>query len=421
MSNKISVITVVFNDVKNIRHTMESLFAQTWEDKEYIVIDGGSNDGTVDVIREYASHLDYWCSEPDGGIYEAINKGIKHCTGDWINILNCGDSYESTTSLENAITRTPDINHIDVIYGNSIERGDNDVFVPASSDISLMEKGPIYRHGSSLVRTDVQKKNLYDISKKDKYGFALDWLMIFNLYQQGYKFQKVDVIIEVYLLDGISNNLSLSLKYNCLVTSKGHLNLKNKLSLRKSTILYHFKKTQSYHWIVAFFIEYVLNDILPHIPFWLIRRFVMKKLKMKIGEGSFVMKRVYIMTPQKLSIGIYSHINRECLIDARGSITIGNNVSISHDVKIMTGSHDYNSISFRGKFLPIIISDYVWIGTGAIILQNVKIGKGAVICAGAVVTKDVEPYSVMAGIPAKEIATRNKNLNYHCLWNSPFT
>ena len=99
MSNKISVITVVYNDVKNLRQTMESYFSQTWKDKEYIVIDGGSTDGTVDIIKEYANRLAYWCSEPDNGIYDALNNGIIKATGDWIKILNRGDVYSSNTSF----------------------------------------------------------------------------------------------------------------------------------------------------------------------------------------------------------------------------------------------------------------------------------------------------------------------------------
>ena len=78
---KISVITVVFNEVNHIRETMESFFSQTWEDKEYIIIDGGSTDGTADIIREYSDRLAYWCSEKDNGIYDAMNKGIGHCSG----------------------------------------------------------------------------------------------------------------------------------------------------------------------------------------------------------------------------------------------------------------------------------------------------------------------------------------------------
>ena len=79
--NKISVITVVYNNVADIRQTMESFFAQTWAEKEYIVIDGGSSDGTVDVIKEYSDRLAYWCSEPDEGLYHAMNKGIVQAIG----------------------------------------------------------------------------------------------------------------------------------------------------------------------------------------------------------------------------------------------------------------------------------------------------------------------------------------------------
>ena len=76
MRNKVSVITVVFNDVSNIRATIESFFAQTWAEKEYIIIDGGSTDGTVEIIKEYADRLAFWCSEKDKGIFDAMNKGI---------------------------------------------------------------------------------------------------------------------------------------------------------------------------------------------------------------------------------------------------------------------------------------------------------------------------------------------------------
>ena len=157
MSNKISVITVVYNDITNIRQTMDSFFDQTWPEKEYIVIDGGSTDGTVDVIKEYADRLAYWCSEKDDGIYHAMNKGLQHCSGDWVNVLNSGDLYASSRSLELAITKAPDISQADVIYGDSIERSDEcgDVY-KRTSDISQMAFGPIYRHGSSLVRTSVQ-------------------------------------------------------------------------------------------------------------------------------------------------------------------------------------------------------------------------------------------------------------------------
>ena len=422
ISNRISVITVVYNDVEHIRETMESFFSQNWEDKEYIVIDGGSTDGTVDVIKEYASQLAYWCSEQDKGIYDAMNKGILHASGDWINFLNCGDLYASPSSLQQAILKTPDIEHADVIYGDSIERSDinGDVYKKATTDLSQMNYGPIYRHGSSLVRTSVHREHLFDLSKQPSLSYALDWLLIFQLYQEGYHFQKTDSIIEIYLLNGASYGFEQNLKYNRMVVTGKPLTLRDKINIKKTYFVQVFNQSTFYRWALAFLTEYTLNDILPHIPFWSLRRFWMKCLKMKIGKNSFIMKRVYIMTPQQLSIGEYSHINRGCLLDARGSITIGSNVSISHHVSIMSGSHDYNSRMFRGRFLPIKIEDYVWIGNNAVIQQNVTIGKGAVVCAGAVVTKDVEPFCVVAGVPARKIKERNQEIEYHCKGFTPF-
>ena len=103
MNKKVSVITVVYNDVGHIRETIESFFSQTWEDKEYIVIDGGSTDGTIDIIKEYANRISYWISEPDKGMYDAMNKGILKANGDWINILNSGDLYSTSEVITDVL------------------------------------------------------------------------------------------------------------------------------------------------------------------------------------------------------------------------------------------------------------------------------------------------------------------------------
>jgi len=128
----------------------------------------------------------------------------------------------------------------------------------------------------------------------------------------------------------------------------------------------------------------------------------------------------YFFYINRLKIGKHTHINRGCFFDARAGINIGNNVSISHQVSLLTGGHDVHSSDFSGIFRPIDIKDYVWIGVNATILQGVTIGEGAVVAAGAVVVKDVEPYSIVGGVPAKKIGIRNKNLNYTPSWNLPF-
>ena len=141
---------------------------------------------------------------------------------------------------------------------------------------------------------------------------------------------------------------------------------------------------------------------------------------MKIGKNSEINMNLYVFNYKGIKIGSHSHINRSCFIDARAGVTIGNNVSISHNVSIITGSHDIQSINFSGVFRPIKIDDYVWIGINSTILQGVHIGKGAVVAAGSVVTKDIPPYTIVGGVPAKIISTRIKNINYQCKWEDYF-
>lgn len=414
MSNKISVITVVFNDVSHIRETMESYFSQTWPDKEYIVIDGGSTDGTVDVIREYADRLAYWCSEKDKGIYDAMNKGIAHATGDWINILNAGDVYCSETSLEKALTLcNPD--EADVIYGDSVRIGRNfRLVLPAGENLQAMEYGPVFRHGSSLYRTEVHREHLFDLSKEKKFGYALDWYVIFKMYRAGYRFVKVDTEIEAFKEDGVSNRPLKSIYYNYKVTTEGTFNLKKFLHFAKAFLVTFMVHSSFYPYLRRFVLDTFPNRILASVPLWKIRKKGLKILGSSIGTGSHINRKSYLMDPNRLYIGNYSDINRNVTLDARGLLYIGNSVSISHGVMLMTGSHDINDSSFRAVFLPIKIDDYVWIGCGAIVLQGVTIGKGAVVAAGAVVTKDVEPFTIVGGVPAKAIGKREKELNYKC-------
>lgn len=159
---------------------------------------------------------------------------------------------------------------------------------------------------------------------------------------------------------------------------------------------------------------WLLNFIVSYVPCWGFRRVFFKIVKVKIGTNSKIDMKVYFMGQSKLNIGSNTHINEGCLLDARGGLEIGDSVSISHRVMIITGSHDCQSPEFAGVFKPIIIEDYVWIGAGAIILQGTRIGHGAVVAAGAVVTHDVAPFSIVAGVPAKVIGVRTQDLNYEC-------
>ena len=141
----------------------------------------------------------------------------------------------------------------------------------------------------------------------------------------------------------------------------------------------------------------------------------------KIGKDSFIMKSNYFMNPWLIKIGEGSHINRGCTLDGRGILEIGNNVSISHGSKLMTGGHDVQHRNFPGIYEKIKIEDYAWLGVNCVVLKGITIGKGAVVAAGAVVTKDVPEYTIVGGIPAKPIGKRTKDLDYKCIWDEPFT
>lgn len=166
--------------------------------------------------------------------------------------------------------------------------------------------------------------------------------------------------------------------------------------------------------IYLFFSRYIMNYIIAFCPFLFIRKIYMKIFGVHLGKRSIIDMGYFILSPNKLHIGNHCHINHQCMLDARGKIVIGNNVSISHYVKLISAGHNYNSINFDYVEAPIIISDNVWIGINATILKGVTINEGAVIAAGAIVTKDCEPYGVYAGIPAKKIASRNPNYKYDC-------
>ncbi len=232
---KVTIITVCYNAIEGIEKTIQSVIGQSYPCIEYIVVDGASTDGTVDVVRKYADNIDYFVSEPDGGIYDAMNKGIRAATGEWINFLNAGDTFASKDTLKDVLSI--DLENIDVVYGDSMEIDKETCRLnPSSDDVMKMEFDQVYRHGSSLVRSSVHKKNLFDLDRKDL-GYALDWELIHRLYLKGYKFKRVDVVIENYELEGTSFHPMLNRWYNFKVTISNGVTLKKLLLLIYSSIL----------------------------------------------------------------------------------------------------------------------------------------------------------------------------------------
>ena len=153
--------------------------------------------------------------------------------------------------------------------------------------------------------------------------------------------------------------------------------------------------------------------LVGYIPFHCCRRFFYRLAGIKIGKGSSIHTGARFYDPRNIVIGEDSILGEGIVLDGRAQLTIGSHVDIATDVMIYNSQHDTESESFQAEDKPVVIEDYVFIGPRSIILPGVKIDRGAVVAAGAVVTKDVPPYAIVGGIPAKIIGERkNKNLQY---------
>lgn len=116
---KLSIITINYNHLDGLRRTYESVVSQTWNDYEWIIIDGGSTDGSRDFIEEHQDKFAYWCSEPDKGVYNAMNKGIAKARGEYLNFMNSGDVFAYPTTLELVFTKP---RTADILYGYMMRR-----------------------------------------------------------------------------------------------------------------------------------------------------------------------------------------------------------------------------------------------------------------------------------------------------------
>lgn len=204
----VSIITVCLNSNLHIEQTIKSVLNQTYDDIEYIIIDGGSTDGTLDIIRKYDNKIAYWLSEPDDGLYDAMNKGIQLASGELIGIINSDDYYLYTTVEEvvKYYLRTPDI---DVFYGNLI------VLSPSSEKIGI-KKGQISRDALNGFIITINHPTCF--IKKDaylKYGYydqqasiGADRDLIMRIIRGGGSFFHIDVNLSVFRLGGITSDYS---------------------------------------------------------------------------------------------------------------------------------------------------------------------------------------------------------------------
>ena len=207
---KVSIITIVYNNLEGLRDTYRSIRQQTFRDYEWIVVDGGSTDGTKEFLEAHQEELAWWCSEKDGGVYNAQNKGTLHARGEYSIYMNSGDSFYKEDVLEKVFEQPTDA---DIIYGNWMlvfENGKTRLGrAPEAADLAYFYEDNMC-HQSMLIRTEAVRNRPYD----ESFRIYADWEEWLALLMQGKTFRKIDMTICNFMVGGIStgDNASEKLK-----------------------------------------------------------------------------------------------------------------------------------------------------------------------------------------------------------------
>lgn len=194
---KLSIITVNYNDAIGLERTIKSVIIQSFHDYEFIIIDGGSTDGSVDIIKKYEEHINFWVSEPDGGIYQGMNKGLRQAKGEYVNFMNGGDCYNSKNVIENIFSLNSDA---DIITGAHTGSPHPNV---GQNGVTMLDlyTGAV-DHQASFIRREIALRHPYD----EKYRIVSDWkFFIEALIFDNCSFYYTDTIVVNVDANGISN------------------------------------------------------------------------------------------------------------------------------------------------------------------------------------------------------------------------
>lgn len=195
---KLSIITVNYNDAIGLERTIKSVINQTFNDYEFIIIDGGSTDKSVEIIKKYEEHIDYWVSEHDGGIYSGMNKGLRQAKGEYVNFMNGGDSFHSSDVLTQIFSLNTDA---DIITGTHIGSPHPNVGKDGVTLYTLCT-GAV-DHQASFIKRELALRHPYD----EKYKIVSDWkFFIEALIIDNCSFHYTDTIVVDVDMTGISNS-----------------------------------------------------------------------------------------------------------------------------------------------------------------------------------------------------------------------
>ncbi len=196
---RFSVITINYNHKEGLKRTIESVICQTYTKFEFIIIDGGSTDGSVDIIKQYAENITSWVSEKDNGVYHAMNKGVTQAHGDYLIFMNSGDCFHSPDLLNAFTDYQEDIICGKILKGNSTKPSGHNK--PTITLVDLM-RGSL-PHQAMFIKRELMQKHPYD----EKYKILSDWkFCLETIVFDNCSFRNSDVIVADYDISGISTN-----------------------------------------------------------------------------------------------------------------------------------------------------------------------------------------------------------------------
>lgn len=411
-----SIIIANYNSGTSLHKSLVSLQTQSCKDYEVIFIDGGSKDCSIDIAKNHRDLFTVFVSEPDKGIADAWNKGLAYTTGQVIGMLNAGDEYHTDTLQ--IVKQAHFDNKSDIYYGNCYMIKHNNV---AKIIYGKQNSNPVlglgYAHTTCFVTKQAyQKVGNFDLTRR----IGMDTHFLLRCMREELSFYNSNH--KVYMSTGGVSDRNFE---------KGFLEFLKDLKYFKyisrfkyaffSTLLPIIGITRK---LLRFFLSLkvlkAINHILNSLTCSLyslcfhksLRRIYLTMLRIDIGQKSSIIPPVKLYGIGKLKIGENTVINSSSVIDNRGNVTIGSNVSIARNCVIFTAGHEINSPYFELKVRDVQIKDYSVIFANCIIQPGVVIGQGAVVLPGTVVHKNVEPYTIVGGNPARKISERTKDLRY---------
>lgn len=430
----LSIITVSLENANGLLQTCESIANQSRVANlgiEWIVVDGGSHDESSNLLQGFELSFPLrWVSERDDGIFDAMNKGLKMASGHYVLFLNSGDQLADCDVLGSVIPHL--CQDLDIVCGRVLATRDG-------VSIGVPDLGSWLPHQGAFVKRTLHLEFLYD-TRQSIFGDLDLWL---RLKKRGrFNPHRIDLVISVMEMDGVGNHPRFLARR---IQDKFRLNLKHRM---------WFRLIADSIWLIIGYLFYKVGGGGYYYPMisalrlvrkvkrepWLALNIILKRLHSvllwpfrlliyrHVGWMSFIHYSSSIRNYNSTTISKRAIVNRNVTIwcsdfflgdnsqlnpnvTVYGKVVIGKNVLVAPGVVIAGGNHRFEQVDLPiilqgGVAEGVIIGDDVWIGANSVITDGVSIGAGVVVAAGAVVTKDVLPFTIVGGVPARSIGCR---------------